>query len=460
VAVQPSPTDDLYHYTSAAVALDSIVADLRLRLGLVESTNDPRESRPSYPSLTLADGVADEGLRELWDAADRLVRRASKVACFTRDYSLPENVFRPDIFRGYAHPALWAHYAGGHTGVCLKFSMSSLEARMAEQLAERGDLFSGAVEYNYDPFDELGAQAFDVEQIDEFGLDAVVARYLSKNHRELFFHKHPDWGTEQEYRWVLRDGSPLPVYVDISGCLKGIVLGDAFSPNRLAAVHELASRHDLQVSQVKFHNRQLLHVPVPPLPAPDTRKHARTGTLAERLAALEKAEAEAIRTETRARHAARQVTDRIDSITEEVAQVLRSRSDVAVQVHRSVHAIPARDRRRSPGVPTRCSVFDHGVMAVAEHQPQYSFTFVAALAVQALDTGKLRVHAVLELERWLPDGNERQEFWRDAREIGDDTEGWIAAVNAVAQDLRQELDGALSGFDRLRRLESSSGDQS
>jgi hypothetical protein len=455
VAVQSIPTDDLYHYTSAAVGLDSIVADLRLRLGLLESTNDPRESRPSYPSLTIAEGVTDEGLHELWDAADHLVRRATKVACFTRDYSLPEDFVRRDDLRGYAHPAMWAHYGGSHTGVCLTFSKSRLDTRMTEQLADRGDLFSGAVEYSYDPFNALAADAFDVEQVDEFGLDAVVARYIATNHRSLFFRKHPDWSSELEYRWVLRDGGALPVHVNISGCLTGIVLGDAFPSNRLTAVLELAGGHELQLSQVRFHNRQVLRVPVAPLPAPDTRRHTRPGPVAERLAALKQAEADAVRAESHARTAASQATGRVDRIVEEVAEILRARSDVAVQVHRSVHAISPRDRRRSPGVPTRRSVLDYGVMAVAEHQPQYSFTFVAALAVQVLDTGGMRVHAVLDLERWLPDGNEREVMWRDTREIGDAIDRWATAVDVVAQDLRQRLDSALAEFDEQRGVDSS-----
>ena len=46
MSAEATLTDDLYHYTSSSVALDSVVPQMRLRLGLVEFMNDPYESRP------------------------------------------------------------------------------------------------------------------------------------------------------------------------------------------------------------------------------------------------------------------------------------------------------------------------------------------------------------------------------------------------------------------------------
>jgi hypothetical protein len=39
----PQLTDDLYHYTSAEVGVDSVLSQMRFRMGLIECTNDPRE---------------------------------------------------------------------------------------------------------------------------------------------------------------------------------------------------------------------------------------------------------------------------------------------------------------------------------------------------------------------------------------------------------------------------------
>src|SRR5450759_3642880 len=141
------PTDDLYHYTSAEIALDNILAQSQLRLGLVEWMNDPREARPRYPNLQRPDGVPDDGVEDLWEEADRLMRRAAKVACFTLDYELPESALDQNALRGYAHPALWAHYGGAHTGACLRFSRRALAERIEAVLGPRGQLFHGSVEY-------------------------------------------------------------------------------------------------------------------------------------------------------------------------------------------------------------------------------------------------------------------------------------------------------------------------
>lgn len=83
----------------------------------------------------------------------------------------------------------------------------------------------------------------DVEQIYEFGLDAVVSRYVERYHRELFFEKHSDWASEAEYRWVFVNPEPSPVYVDVSTALTGSASSSGVSlprtpprPPRLFAV--------------------------------------------------------------------------------------------------------------------------------------------------------------------------------------------------------------------------------
>jgi hypothetical protein len=278
-------TDDLYHYTSSSVALDSVLAQGRLRLGLVELMNDPYESRPRYPNLAIAEGVPELGPdhTHTMEEADRLLRRGAKVACFTRDYELPDSVLNPSALRGYAHPALWAHYADDHRGVCLRFSRRALAERIHRELGPRGSVFEGAVDYPLEMPVRAQAMGLDVEQIHEFGLDVVVTRYIERYQRELFFVKHTDWAEEHEYRWVFVDPEPSPAYVTIAGALTGLVLGDAFPETRIDAVHRLAARFDLDVTRLHFFNRWLHVWPVPepaigPPPVP-----RRSGSLASRI---------------------------------------------------------------------------------------------------------------------------------------------------------------------------------
>ena len=96
-------TDLLFHYTGASAAVESILATGKLRLGLLQFTNDPRESRSWNVSASIAEGVdfGGDDMRALSEEAGRLLRRRVKLVCFTQD----------DAGRGFAHSCHWAQYA-------------------------------------------------------------------------------------------------------------------------------------------------------------------------------------------------------------------------------------------------------------------------------------------------------------------------------------------------------------
>lgn len=458
--VAPTLTDDLYHYTSAEIALDSVMTQRQLRLGLLESTNDPRESRARYPNLRLADGVPDEAIDSIWQEADRLVRRAAKVACFTLDFELPDSVLDPSALRGYAHPSLWAHYGGGHAGVSLRFSRGALADRIGGTLASRGQLFDGAVDYTPEPFGDLDVTGLDVEQVEEFGLDAIVVRYIERHHRELFFRKHSDWSSEQEYRWVLVEPEPVAVHVDITDCLTGIVLGDAFPQGRLDTVHQLADHWGgLDVATVKFHNGRLNLLPGPAPPSRAPRTHRRSGTLRERVSALTQAEADAADAHSRGELFAARLVDHIDAAIQEVADRTNALSAVEVEVHRSINAVPPSERRRAAGVSTYETEYEHGAMCVVENLPRCSVTFVASVAVQVLTRDRVKLHATYEVERWLSTGNERNELWRIAREAPLDETAALQATDELITAMLDHLQPALMTFQEQRNASRSEPQQ-
>ncbi len=448
--VAPALTDDLYHYTSAEVALDSVMTQRQLRLGLLESTNDPRESRPRYPNLQLADGVLDEAVDSIWHEADRLVRRAAKVACFTLDFELPDSVLDPSALRGYAHPSLWAHYGGGHAGVSLRFSRHALADRIGHTLASRGQLFDGAVGYTTEPFGEVDVTGFDVEQVEEFGLDAIVVRFIERHHRELFFRKHSDWSSEHEYRWVLVEPGAVAVHVDITDCLTGIVLGDAFPQGRLDTVYELADDWgDIDVATVKFHNGRLNLLPAAP-PSRAPLVHRRSGTVQERVIALTQAEADAADAHSRGELFAAPVVDRVEAAIQEIAARTNALSGVEVDVHRSITAVPPSERRRAAGVSTYETEYEHGAMCVVENMPRYSVTFVASIAVQVLTGARVKLHASYEVERWLSTGNQRNELWRIGHEAHLDETAALQATDELITAMLDHLQPALSTFQEQR----------
>ncbi len=312
-----------------------------------------------------------------------------------------------------------------------------------------GSLFDGAVQYRHEVQGIAQAVGLDVEQIHEFGLDVVVTNYVERYHRDLFFLKHPDWATEEEYRWVFVNQEPLPAYINIAGALTGLVLGDAFPEARLDAVYELADRFNLEIRRVHFFNRWLHIFPVAEQPILSPSPHRRSGSFDSRLQQLAKAESEAERASGLGEHLAAPVIDQLEALMAQIAATAAALPEVEVALHGSVAAVPPAERRRAPGVPTYSWSYQKGVMCVVENLPRYSLTFVASAAVQTVADDRIKLHAAYEVECWRQDEpNERVELWRFAEEAAPDNAATLA--QRLVGQMKERLTSALAEFDERR----------
>lgn len=203
-------TDDLFHYTSSDAAILGILATRTIRLSSFHGTNDLWESKPLYPTLQGAVDFSPETKMDLWDEIDRYIRVYSKVACFTNDWDLPAEVHDPDALRGWSHLSLWAHYGQRHAGVCLRFSRQKLLSAFRAARESAVHHFDGDVRYRTVSLG-AGPEGINLDQVAEFGADAVALRYADTHREELFFSKHIDWASESEFRLVRTD--PIPVAV-------------------------------------------------------------------------------------------------------------------------------------------------------------------------------------------------------------------------------------------------------
>lgn len=251
-------TEHLYHYTSSDAAILGILATQTIRLSPFHGTNDLWESKPLYPSLQGAAEVGSEAVTmDLWDEIDRYIRMHSKVACFTNDWDLPDAVFDKDALRGWSHLSLWAHYGQRHAGVCLRFDRRKLLAAFDAAKGSAIHHFSGDVRYRAVSLG-AGPEGIDLQQVDEFGADAVALHFSDTHHQELFFSKHIDWANESEFRLVRTDLSPSPFYLDVSDALNGVFLGDAFPEERGPALRAILEPFaSIPVFRLRFHNRRL-----------------------------------------------------------------------------------------------------------------------------------------------------------------------------------------------------------
>lgn len=454
-------TASLFHYTNSDVAIFNILAGGTLRLSPFESTNDLWESRPLYPGLSVhADDEASLGTGlEPWNEIDRNIRLHSKVVCLTRDWDLPDRVLDPDALRGWGHLSLWAHYGGGHTGVCLRFDRDRLMQAFESAISEGNYGLHGPVRYR-GVSGGLGAAGIDIGQLREFGVDAVAALFAQKNQDSIFLTKHSDWATEEEYRFVLMDHSVLPAYLDIRHALTGVVLGEAFSQARMPAlVAALEDFHDLEVLQLRFHNRRLACLPFDagatvrresegktnwPLPA-------RQGSLEKRLAGLREAEDGARGARERGEQLCESLVQEVGRGVTQVADNVSQWPNIEVETMSRIEAVPVAQRSRKPGVPGERIHYERGCMCVVENLPKFTCTLVSAVAIQLLDEDLLRVHATVAIENWHPDGNQRDDLWRTSCEIAlGDAPGIIAST---MRQLLHETCAAQATFDATRKAE-------
>ncbi|TFD90387.1 DUF2971 domain-containing protein [Cryobacterium serini] len=455
-------TPNLYHYTSSDAAILGILANRTIRMSPFAGTNDLWESRPLRPNLEgkLPRGESSEqDVFSIWEDIDRYIRGHSKVACFTQDWELPGSVMQPDALRGWSHLSLWAHYGASHAGVCLRFDRDRLVAAFEAAQGNAVHQFYGPVRYRGAEFG-VGPHGISLAQAAEFGLDAVALQYANVHRDRVFFRKHADWASESEFRLVRTDLSIEPHYFDISEALTGVVLGETFPNDRIPALLVmLAGFDDVEVLRATFHNRTLqlfrreTHAESESAPRPmsvtaSTIPPRRSGDLTQRLASLEAAERIAHIDREAAMQAAAPLLRIWHEGLADQPELYATWPGVVFNSYPQATAIPPEDRRNRAGVPGEVIAYEAGHMVVAEHQPQYSFTCVMAIALQIMPNGAGRLHSCITTEEWASGGNKRQELYRDRRDTNLDEV--LETSSQVLASLIEAIPDARSKFDELR----------
>jgi hypothetical protein len=436
-------TDDLFHYTSADAGILGILGSGTLRLSPLDSTNDLWEARPRSGGLqSHADDLVDDlDYESLWSEIDRNIRLHAKVACLTRDWTLPDSHWESggSAHRGWAHLSLWAHYGAGHTGICLRFSREKLLESFMQAQSESLLRLHGPVSYRQSTAG-AGLPA-DLGQIKTFGVDAASIAYAEANEKHVFFEKHSDWQNEAEYRLIWLDQSVLPVSFDIRSALTGIFLGEAFSDRKDPALIAVAAAYpEVPIFKMHFRNRQFHHFIWQPAKAPllavddVTQLSTSEMPLKERLTELRKAneEAERLRGAAVVRLAAllQYMAISMDSLAHDLA----SWGEPRAELHPSSSAVPDRFRRRAPGVPgERVHHQDGRMWVVTNARPSSRTTLTAAVAIQALDHDKLRLHGAVELETHRGSEATKTEIWRSSAEAS------YASAEETLRDLMANL---------------------
>jgi len=245
---QFDPDQFVYHYTTRDTALEFILPERRLKLGLFGKMNDPRDAKALL--LGLSNAVSDGfECRRIITYAGQKLKNVCKVLCVTRDdpqFCQGGNV----LCRGFAHSRMWAQYANNHDGVCLVFDKQKLNEAVTQGLGYKGRVFHDLVKYKNNYFDGPAPPPLDYQEITSKGLESYLDEYVDQHHQALFFHKNTDWEAEWEHRWVLRGNDEQEEYVYIENALIGIFLGVDFP----RVYMPLVKRHGIPFLRIYWNN--------------------------------------------------------------------------------------------------------------------------------------------------------------------------------------------------------------
>ena len=252
----------LYHYTRWERLIE-ICFSTTFRMSSLEQMNDPRESKAWYIGTTGHSGPPDLSDIDMAEVSGAIAKYKSmvKVAAFTQDVAHDDS---EPAFRGagFARPAMWAHYAGNHTGCCIVFDKQHLLRRVLEEskhlFGSPSNLQHGPIAYGIDaytsPFEGDGSlRPIDVQSIRQLGPEMAVQRHFGRIGPGIWFQKHSDWGAEVEYRLIYVDpvGSRSSIEVDITECVAALIVGADYQEAHLSIARDFNEAFDLRGCVVK-----------------------------------------------------------------------------------------------------------------------------------------------------------------------------------------------------------------
>lgn len=257
-----SKHDLIYKYCSWDTARKFILSGKKtIRLNDIQTMNDPLEF--SFLSINLYGGSKDFDPIKYWDAIKKVTKEGVRLFCCSRDNSSNFNeatgYMSQAAVRGFAHPAMWNHYANSHEGVCLIFKKNELNNAISDSLSENGHLLSSEVKYWPNNWSQgYSKDIFPIKKGIEKWSEDILKSYLTKKaieqQEQLFFSKVSDWQYENEFRWVFLGQETGPIDVPYGEALAGIVLGCDFDSNLHEEARNLARENAVPIRRIWWKN--------------------------------------------------------------------------------------------------------------------------------------------------------------------------------------------------------------
>ncbi len=252
----------IFHYTSISVAIEHILFEKCLLFSSGLKTNDPREYgnwafEPHLEGCLYSD---KEFFQESSEAENKLnqVIPMYKFACFcANDFADKET--KLDILDnhpkryGYDRLRMWAQYGDNSYGVCIAFSASSLQKRLHEQLCEKAIINAERVHYDKDlELNDRSLSDHDASYYMGKDKEEWAKRFVREHVKRIFFTKHVDYIDENEYRILVHDPNNDFECLDITGCVRAVLLGDRFREVYHGVVKDLCCQHNVGCKRLEW----------------------------------------------------------------------------------------------------------------------------------------------------------------------------------------------------------------
>lgn len=249
----------VFHYTGADTAINHILPTTSLRLGPLQAANDSREFGMKGFTFVAPDDLGKPAghllakqmyngdfhqLRKFADQLSDWLRKHIKIGCFALD-SQAQTSDDPGYYRGYSKPAMWAHYADNHTGVCLVFEKAKLVNLIESKLLQNDSLMHGSVKYPKfgNSMRRLNALNLDRKQFRQMKISELARLVFNQSATELLLRKHPDWRSEREWRCLLLSDDTNPRIFNVSNALVGLVAGMNIAQKDILWLNDYCSRN-------------------------------------------------------------------------------------------------------------------------------------------------------------------------------------------------------------------------
>ncbi|MEZ5078114.1 MAG: DUF2971 domain-containing protein [Solirubrobacterales bacterium] len=249
----------LFHYTTREAAFAHILPFHQLRMPSLEQMRDPLENKTWF--LGGAGWVAQTSRNEPVKATELAhlqfnmlaneIRKRARLLALTVDAD-GYSPLASEFSRGWARPRMWENYGENHQGICLVFDADQLVQAIVASLRAQELLspYHRPVEYT-----ETGAHDLTLDLTGASGQISAqfVADYIERHHVELFFRKALDWQTEYEYRFVVTVPEGWgEVFVDWTGALKAVVVGERFPGWQRPAAHAACEHAAVPVKRLDW----------------------------------------------------------------------------------------------------------------------------------------------------------------------------------------------------------------